>query len=67
MPVVRISFYKGRSLEQKRQIAEIVTDALVSIAGSRRDAVNVLFEGYEKEDWVIGGAPELSKSGKIEG
>ena len=62
MPVVRVSFYKGRSVEQKRRIAEIITDALVNIAGSRRDAVNVMFEGYEKEDWVIGGATEFSKS-----
>jgi len=64
MPVVKVSFYKGRSAEQKRQIAEAITDALVTIGGSKRHAVNVIFEGYEKEDWVIGGAPELSRNAK---
>jgi 4-oxalocrotonate tautomerase len=58
MPVVRISFYQGRSVEKKRAIAEVVTDALVRIGGSTRSAVNVIFENVAKEDWVIGGAPE---------
>jgi len=58
MPVVRISFYQGRSVEKKRAIAEAVTDALVHIGGSTRSAVNVIFENVAKEDWVIGGAPE---------
>lgn len=62
MPVVRVSFYEGRSAEQKREIAEIITDALVRVAGSKREAVNVMFDGFAKEDWVIGGAPEFSKS-----
>lgn len=64
MPVVRVSFYKGRTPEQKREIAEIITDALVRVAGSRREAVNVIFEGHAREDWVIGGAPELMKPGE---
>ena len=58
MPVVRVTFYEGRSVTQKRQIAEAITDALVRVAGSKRDAVNVIFENIAKEDWVIGGAPE---------
>ena len=61
MPVVRVSFYEGRSTEQKREIAEIITDALVRIAGSKREAVNVLFDNHAREDWVIGGAPEFRK------
>ena len=61
MPVVRVSFYEGRSIEQKREIAEIITDALVRVAGSKREAVNVLFDNHAMEDWVIGGAPEFRK------
>ncbi len=61
MPVVRVSFYEGRSTEQKREIAEIITDALVRVAGSKREAVNVLFDNHAREDWVIGGAPEFRK------
>ena len=61
MPVVRVSFYEGRSTEQKREIAEIITDALVRVEGSKREAVNVLFDSHAREDWVIGGAPEFRK------
>lgn len=61
MPVVRVSFYEGRSPEKKRQIAERITDALVTIGGSKREAVNVIFDNIAKEDWVIGGAPEYSR------
>lgn len=58
MPVVRVSFYEGRSPEKKREIAEVITDALVRIGGSKRAAVNVIFENVRREDWVIGGAPD---------
>ncbi len=61
MPVVRVSFYEGRTREQKREIAEAITDALVSIAGSKREAVNVLFDEHTKDNWVIGGAPEYAR------
>ncbi|HTS92307.1 MAG TPA: 4-oxalocrotonate tautomerase family protein [Stellaceae bacterium] len=62
MPVVRIAFYQGRSVEKKRAIAEAVTDALVRIGGSTRSGVHVIFENVAKEDWVIGGAPEMKTS-----
>ncbi|MBM3572178.1 MAG: 4-oxalocrotonate tautomerase family protein [Alphaproteobacteria bacterium] len=59
MPVVRVSFYEGRSVEKKRQIAEVITDALVRIGGSTRAGVHVIFENVAKENWVIGGASEF--------
>ena len=62
MPVVRVTFYEGRSVEKKRAIAEAITDALVRIGGSKRDAVNVIFENIAREDWVIGGVPETRES-----
>jgi 4-oxalocrotonate tautomerase len=58
MPVVRVAFYEGRSVEKKRRIAEAITEALVTIGGSTRSGVNVIFENVAKENWVIGGAPE---------
>ena len=62
MPVVRVSIYEGRSAEQKRQIAEAITDALVRVAGSTREAVNVMFDNFDRENWVIGGAEEFRKT-----
>jgi 4-oxalocrotonate tautomerase len=60
MPVVRVAFYEGRSVEKKRAIAEAITDALVRIGGSNRAGVHVIFENIAKENWVIGGAPEAT-------
>ncbi len=58
MPVVRISFFQGRSVAQKREIAEVVTDALARIAGSNRAGVHVIFDEVSRDNWVIGGAPD---------
>lgn len=58
MPVVRVAFYEGRSKEQKREVAEAITEALVRVCGSKREGIHVMFENVSKEDWVIGGAPE---------
>jgi 4-oxalocrotonate tautomerase len=62
MPVVRVAFYEGRSVEKKRRIAEAITDAMVTIGGSTRSGVHVIFDNIAKEDWVIGGAPEFGNS-----
>jgi 4-oxalocrotonate tautomerase len=66
MPVVRVSFYEGRSVEKKRRIAEAITEALVTIGGSTRSGVNIIFENVAKEDFIIGGAPEYGSSKKTE-
>ena len=60
MPVVRVAFYEGRSVEKKRQIAEAITEALVTIGGSKRNGVHVIFENIARDNWVIGGAPEFA-------
>jgi 4-oxalocrotonate tautomerase len=62
MPVVRVAFYEGRSVEKKRKIAEAITQALVDIGGSKRNGVHVIFENVAHENWVIGGAPELAEA-----
>jgi 4-oxalocrotonate tautomerase len=62
MPFVRVTLFPGRSTEKKRQIAEAITEALVTIGGTTRDACQVIFEDVVKEDWITGGAPEFSKT-----
>jgi 4-oxalocrotonate tautomerase len=66
MPVVRVAFYEGRSPQQKREVAEAITEALVRVCGSKRDGVHVMFENVSKTDWVIGGAPEFGAAAKSE-
>jgi 4-oxalocrotonate tautomerase len=60
MPTIRVTLNAGRTVQQKREFAEAVTEAFVRICGSTRQAVQVVFEDVERENWVIGGAPEVA-------
>ena len=62
MPMIRVTLNAGRSTQQKREFAEAVTEAFVRICGSTRQAVQVVYEDVERENWVIGGAPELAEA-----
>lgn len=55
MPFVSVKLLKGRSLEQKRELAQTITEAMERICGARREGTMVVFEEYEKEDWAVGG------------
>ena len=55
MPVVNVKIVKGRTVEQKRNLARAVTDAVARTIDVKPDAVWVLIEEYEKENWAAGG------------
>jgi 4-oxalocrotonate tautomerase len=55
MPIVTIEWYEGRSPEQKKEVAEKVTDLLVDVGKTQREAVWVRFVDSPKSDWAIGG------------
>ena len=55
MPVVTIDWYEGRSAEQKREIAEKLTDLLVEVGNARREDVWIRFADSPKSEWAIGG------------
>jgi 4-oxalocrotonate tautomerase len=43
MPHVQITLLEGRSQEQKRRLAERITDVIVEEAGARKEAVSIAF------------------------
>ena len=55
MPVVNVKIVKGRTVEQKRNLAKAVTDAVARTIDVKPDAVWVLIEEYDKENWGEGG------------
>ena len=55
MPVVTIEWYEGRSPEQKKEIAEKLTDLLVDVGKTQREHVWVKFVESPKSEWAIGG------------
>ena len=55
MPMIQITMLTGRTAEQKRKIAQRVTDVLVEEAGARREAIVVAFHQVAKESYAAGG------------
>jgi len=46
---------EGRTADQKRKLAQRITDVMVEEAGARRDAVVVAFHEVSKESYASGG------------
>jgi 4-oxalocrotonate tautomerase len=55
MPVVTIEWYEGRSPEQKKEIAEKLTDLLEDVGKVSRDQVWIRFVDSPKSEWAMGG------------
>jgi len=61
VPLVQITMLEGRTVDQKRKLAERITDALVEEAGARREAIVVAFHEVAKESYASGGVLMIDK------
>jgi 4-oxalocrotonate tautomerase len=55
MPIVTIEWYEGRSAEQKKELAEKLTDLLVEVGKTQREHVWIRYVDSPKSDWAMGG------------
>lgn len=55
MPTIRVELFEGRTIEQKRALAQALTEATVSTLGGSPEAVDILFYDIAKHDWATGG------------
>jgi len=55
MPVVTIKLAGTLTREQKKQIAEEVTDTLERVANKSKRATYITFEESPRENWSVGG------------
>lgn len=55
MPIVRVEMWTGRTRAQKKELARVITDAMVNIAHTTPEATIVVFEDISKEDWAQSG------------
>jgi 4-oxalocrotonate tautomerase len=55
MPIVRVEMWPGRTEAQKKELARVITDAMVNIAQTTADATIVIFEDIERANWAQGG------------
>ena len=54
MPVVTVEMWEGRTVEQKRQLAEGITASFEKI-GVPKEALQIIIKDVPKHNWVIGG------------
>jgi len=55
MPTIRVELFEGRTIEQKRALAQALTEATVRTLDGSPEAVDILFYDIAKHDWATGG------------
>jgi 4-oxalocrotonate tautomerase len=64
MPLVQITMLEGRTTDQKRKIAQRITDTMVEEGGARREAIIIAFLEVSKESYASGGVLMADKQPK---
>jgi len=55
MPVVAVWMYEGRTLDQKRELVQGITEVVSRVTGVSAQGVHVVIEEKKRENWAIGG------------
>jgi 4-oxalocrotonate tautomerase len=55
MPTIIIQMYKGRTKQQKADLAKAITEDVVRIAKTTPEATQVIFHEVDKENWATAG------------
>jgi 4-oxalocrotonate tautomerase len=55
MPIIRVELLEGRTVEQKREFAEVVTREGARILRCTPEAINVVFAPVARDDWAVAG------------
>jgi len=64
MPLVQVTMLQGRTADQKRKLAQRITDAMAEEAGARREAIVVTFLEVSRESYASGGVLMADKEQK---
>lgn len=55
MPTYHVEMLEGRSIEQKKKLAEAITRVSVEILGGQPDSVDIIISDIKRENWATGG------------
>jgi 4-oxalocrotonate tautomerase len=55
MPLIHITMLTGRTVDQKRKLAQRITDVMVEEAKAQREAVVVVFNEVPRESYASAG------------
>ncbi len=61
MPTIHVELFAGRSVEQKRALAQALTEATVRTLGGSVEAVDIIFSDVQRHDWATGGQLWIDK------
>ncbi len=55
MPLIHVSLFEGRTVEQKREFVTAVTAEASRTLKCPPESVDIIFEDVKKSDWASGG------------
>jgi 4-oxalocrotonate tautomerase len=64
MPDVHITWLEGRTVDQKRKVAERITQVLSEEAGASAEATHVVFIDVPHTNYAVGGVPHADRQRK---
>jgi 4-oxalocrotonate tautomerase len=67
MPIITVKLAKGRSIEQKRQLARALSDASVQILDVNPEWVTIVIDEYDRENRASGRELHADKLGNLRG
>lgn len=59
MPILQIELFKGRTVEQKREMAKRVTDAISETLNCPKEAISIIIREMEFENYAKAGKLEI--------
>ena len=62
MPIIQVNLIEGRTNEQKKLLAQRITDSVVEVFGSKKESVRVLFHEIGPYDFCVGGVPMAERN-----
>lgn len=55
MPVIRVSWWKGRTKEQKEEVAQDIENVIQKRTGCKPGDTHIIFEDVDRSNWAIQG------------
>lgn len=66
MPIIEMHLLQGRSVEQKRAVAEAVAEAVTRSLGVRLESVRILITEHSSEEFSVAGVTAGAKAERDE-
>lgn len=62
MPVIQVNLMQGRTNEQKKLLAQRITQCVVEVRGAKPESVRVLIHEMVPYDFAVGGVPMAERN-----